>query len=151
MRKLCRILAIISVLVAHTTGATDERREPELRRGRWIEHQLRRGKYELSLSEQEGLYFCSVDQQRVVEVQFEGDFVTIIFDPGAPLFFRQAELSSDLLQQLGSLKLMGFYSVLCVHSFFRDDWQKQYDENGQVTNKLLAVFESDKGVSRVSR
>jgi hypothetical protein len=150
MRKLCWILAIISLLVANTSVANDER-EPASSRNRWLERQLRKGKYTLSPSEQEGLYFCSADPQRVVEVQFERGFVTIIFDPGAPLFFRQAELSSDLVQKLGNMKLMGFYGVLCVHSFFRDDWQIRYDEDGQVTHRLLDIFESEKGDGRVSR
>jgi hypothetical protein len=145
VKKLYWILVMATLLAANMSQATDEQRKSGSSRDRWIEHQLRNGKYELSLSEQEGLYFCSVDSQRVVEVQFERHFVTIIFDPGAPLFFRQAELPSDLLHKLGSMRSIGFYGVLCVHSFFRDDWQKRYDEHGQVTHRLLDIFESVDG------
>jgi hypothetical protein len=89
MKKFYWILVMATLLAANTSRATDEQRKCGSSRGRWIEHQLRNENYELSSSEQEGLYFCSVDSQRVVEVQFERRFVTIIFDPGAPLFFRQ--------------------------------------------------------------
>jgi hypothetical protein len=117
MKRIYWILMMATLLAANTSRATDEQGKSGSSRGRWIEHQLRNGNYELSSYEQEGLYFCSVDSQRVVEVQFERRFVTIIFDPGAPLFFRQAELPSDLLHKLGSMRSMGFYGVLCVHFF----------------------------------
>lgn len=106
----------------------------------WIEQQLRTGQYELSQSEEEGLYFCSVRGGEVIEVEFERGFVTIVFASAAPRFFKQTEVSKGLLGRLATVRANQLLNVLCVHSFYRDDWQARYDENLSVNHKLLDII-----------
>jgi hypothetical protein len=62
----------------------------------------------------------------------------------APRFFLQKEISPDLLIKLQAIALDQFYNVLCVHSFFRDDWQNRYDEDHTVSDRLLNIKKQDK-------
>ncbi len=105
----------------------------------WITEQLNSGKYKLSKYERNGAYHCSVVEKEVIDTDFANGYALIIFAHAAPRFFRQKELSSELLRKLRGIKLKQFYSVLCIHSAFRDDWQDRYDENGTVTDRLLNV------------
>ena len=131
----------VSVLCLAIQGAAPAFAEKDSG-GQWIERELQDGKYSLSEDERDAVPRCSIYRQNVVEVAFEPKFVTIIFDAWAPIFFRQSEISSDLLQKLRAMKVPGSYSVLCVHSFYRDDWQKQYDLYGAVNHKLLNIVPS---------
>ncbi|MDT9627926.1 hypothetical protein RTF48_25155, partial [Escherichia coli] len=51
--------------------------------------QLQNGHYNLSRSEEEGLYFCSVREEKAIEVEFERWFITIICDSAAPRFLNK--------------------------------------------------------------
>jgi hypothetical protein len=70
----------------------------------WIEEQLRTGQYDLSQSEEEGLYSCSVREGKIIEVEFERDFVTVIFDDAAPRFLNKLR---SLRQCYGSSRALG--------------------------------------------
>ncbi len=105
----------------------------------WITSQVDNGNYNLSEYERNGAYYCSSVGQKVIDTSLENGYVQIIFAQAAPLFFRQKELSSQLLRKVKAIELGQFYSTLCIHSFFRDDWQDRYDADGSVTDKLLNV------------
>lgn len=105
----------------------------------WITSQVDNGNYNLSEYERNGAYYCSTVGQKVIDTSFEDGYVLIIFAQAAPLFFRQKELSSQLLRKVKAIELGQFYSILCIHSFFRDDWQDRYDADGSVTDQLLNV------------
>ena len=102
---------------------------------RWITRELANGSYRLSEYEENGLYYCSSAEQKVVDTKFENGYALIIFEHVAPRFFLQKEISPNLLIKLQAIDQ--FYNVLCVHSFFRDDWQKRYDEDHTVSDRLL--------------
>ncbi len=105
----------------------------------WITHQVDSGNYNLSAYERNGAYYCSSVGQKVIDTSFENGYALIVFAEAAPLSFLQKELSSQLLRKLKDIELGQFYSILCIHSFFRDDWQDRYDANGSVSDKLLDV------------
>ena len=111
---------------------------------RWITRELANGSYKLSEYEENGLYYCSTAEQKIVETQFENGYALIIFEHAAPRFFLQREISPDLLIKLQAIELEQFYNVLCLHSFFRDDWQKRYDEDHTVSDRLLNIKKQDK-------
>ena len=111
---------------------------------RWITRELANGSYKLSEYEENGLYYCSSAEQRIVETRFENGYVLIIFEQAAPRFFLQREISPDLLAKLRVIELEQFYNTLCIHSFFRDDWQKRYDEDHTVSDRLLNIKKHDK-------
>jgi hypothetical protein len=134
------LLTIISSSLVNSTAPAYVQASSEARSEHWIQQQLQNGQYKLSQSENEGLYFCSIRGGRVIDVEFERGFVTVIFDDAAPLFFQQAEISEELLRKLTSVKTNRFLTVLCVHSFYRDDWQTRYDENLSVNHKLLDII-----------
>ncbi len=106
---------------------------------RWITNQVDSGNYNLSEYERNGAYYCSSVDQKVIDTSFENGYALIVFAQAAPLFFQQRELSPQLLRKLKDIEPGQYYSVLCIHSFFRDDWQDRYDAEGTVTDKLLNV------------
>ena len=108
----------------------------------WITRELETRNYRLSLYERDGLRYCSVGDQKIIETQFENGYVLIILERGAPVFFLEKEISPDLLRKLRAVELGQFYSVLCVHSFFRDDWQERYDAERTVSDRLLNIRRS---------
>ena len=111
---------------------------------RWITGELANGSYQLSEYEENGLYYCSSAEQKVVDTRFENGYALIVFEHAAPRFFLQREISPDLLAKLRAIELEQFYNVLCIHSFFRDDWQKRYDEDHTVSDRLLNIKKHDK-------
>ncbi len=110
----------------------------------WITRELATGNYKLSSHEENGLYYCSSAEQKIVDTQFENGYVLIVFEHAAPRFFLQREISLDLLRKLRAIELEQFYSVLCIHSFFRNDWQNRYDEDHTVSDRLLNINKQDK-------
>jgi hypothetical protein len=54
----------------------------------------------------------------------------------------QSETRPDLLGKLRAIEIEQFYSVLCIHSFFRDDWQERYDAEHTVSARLLNIRET---------
>jgi hypothetical protein len=106
---------------------------------RWITGELANGSYTLSEYEENGLYYCSSAEQKIVDTKFENGYALIIFEHAAPRFFLQKEIAPDLLKKLQAIELDQFYNVLCVHSFFRDDWQSRYDEDHTVSDRLLNI------------
>jgi hypothetical protein len=136
-------LVILSALLEVTFGIADEPLG-EARSEHWVEHELRQGKHKLSPSEREGVYRCSLSREKVIEVQFDRGFVSLIFDSAAPVFFKESEISSELLQKLRSLQIAEFCAVLCVHSSFRDDWQTRYDSGEKVNHQLLDIIVAGK-------
>jgi len=111
---------------------------------RWITGELANGSYQLSEYEENGLYYCSSAEQKIVDTRFENGYALIVFEHAAPRFFLQREISPDLLAKLRAIELEQFYNVLCIHSFFRDDWQKRYDEDHTVSDRLLNIKKHDK-------
>src|SRR5262249_23313186 len=110
----------------------------------WITREVANGRYKLSEYEENGLYYCSRAQQKLVDTRFENGYALIIFQRVTPRFFLQREIPSDLLIKLQAIELDQFYNVLCVHSFFRDDWQNRYDEDHTVSDRLLNIKKQEK-------
>jgi hypothetical protein len=110
----------------------------------WITREVANGSYTLSEYEEKGLYYCSTVDQKIVDTQFDNGYVLIVFEHAAPRFFLQREISPDLLRRLQAIELEQSYNVLCIHSFFRDDWQKRYDENHTVSDRLLNIRKQEK-------
>jgi hypothetical protein len=110
----------------------------------WIARELATSSYKLSEYEENGLYYCSSAEQKIVDTRFENGYALIVFEHAAPRFFLKREISPDLLKKLQAVELDQFYDVLCVHSFFRDDWQKRYDEDHTVSDRLLNITKQDK-------
>ena len=115
----------------------------------WITKELANGSYKLSEYEENGLYYCSSAEQKIVETRFENGYALIVFEHAAPRFFLQREISPDLLAKLRAIELEQFYNTLCIHSFFRDDWQKLYDEDHTVSDRLLNIKKHDKELVNV--
>jgi hypothetical protein len=136
----CRIFSAVSLILLSVAVPLGGYGSAEPRGEHWIEQQLRTGQYDLSQSEEDGLYSCSVREGKVIEIEFERGFVTVIFDDAAPRFFKQTEISGTVLRKLTSVRKNQLLKVLCVHSFYRDDWQARYDENLSVNHKLLDIF-----------
>ncbi len=126
----------LAIILAATSAAGVAEAEEGLQ---WITTQLDTGNYMLSEYERNGAYYCSTVEDKVIDTQFDGGYALIIFAEAAPLFFQQKELSSELLKKVKSIELGQHYGVLCIHSFFRDDWQNRYDADGMVTDRLLNV------------
>jgi len=130
-------------VVAFVAGMTfSEARAQQVHQ--WITKELANGSYKLSEYEENGLYYCSSAEQKIVDTRFENGYALIIFEHAAPRFFLQREISPDLLAKLRAIELEQFYNVLCIHSFFRDDWQKRYDEDHTVSDRLLNIKKHDK-------
>src|SRR5262245_29932746 len=136
----CRVFLTVSLILVSIGVPLGGYGSAEPTAQHWIEQLVRTGQYNLSQSEDEGLYFCSVGEGKVIEVQFERGFVTIIFDSAPPRFFKHTEISKELLRKLTSVRANQLLTVLCVHSFFRDDWQARYDEHRAVNDKLLNII-----------
>lgn len=105
----------------------------------WIKRELDARDYKLSSYERNGLYYCSSEDQKIVDTQFENGYVLIIFEHATPRFFLEKEIVPDLLGKLRAIEIEQFYSVLCIHSFFRDDWQERYDAEHTVSARLLNI------------
>jgi hypothetical protein len=105
----------------------------------WITRELDARDYKLSSYEQNGVYYCSIADQKIIDTQFENGYVQIIFEHAAPRFFLEKEIAPDLLGKLRAVEIGQFYSVLCIHSFFRDDWQERYDAEHTVSARLLNI------------
>jgi len=130
-------------VVAFVAGMTfSEARAQQVHQ--WITKELANGSYKLSEYEENGLYYCSSAEQKIVDTRFENGYALIIFEHAAPRFFLQREISPDLLAKLRAIELEQFYNTLCIHSFFRDDWQKRYDEDHTVSDRLLNIKKHDK-------
>jgi hypothetical protein len=130
-------------VVAFVAGMTfSEARAQQVHQ--WITKELANGSYKLSEYEENGLYYCSSAEQKIVDTRFENGYALIIFEHAAPRFFLQREISPDLLAKLRAIELEQFYNTLCIHSFFRDDWQKRYDEDHTVSDRLLNIKKQDK-------
>ena len=130
-------------VVAFVAGMTfSEARAQQVHQ--WITKELANGSYKLSEYEENGLYYCSSAEQKIVDTRFENGYTLIVFEHAAPRFFLQREISPDLLAKLRAIELEQFYNVLCIHSFFRDDWQKRYDEDHTVSDRLLNIKKHDK-------
>jgi hypothetical protein len=125
-------------VVAFVAGMTfSEARAQQVHQ--WITKELANGSYKLSEYEENGLYYCSSAEQKIVDTRFENGYALIVFEHAAPRFFLQREISPDLLAKLRAIELEQFYNTLCIHSFFRDDWQKLYDEDHTVSDRLLNI------------
>ena len=130
-------------VVAFVAGMTfSEARAQQVHQ--WITKELANGSYKLSEYEENGLYYCSSAEQKIVDTRFENGYALIVFEHAAPRFFLQREISPDLLAKLRAIELEQFYNTLCIHSFFRDDWQKRYDEDHTVSDRLLNIKKHDK-------
>jgi hypothetical protein len=105
----------------------------------WITRELQAGNYKLSSYEENGLYYCSSLDQKIVGTQFENGYVLIIFERDAPRFFKEKEITPGLLAKLRAIEIGQFYTVLCIHSFFRDDWQQRYNAERTVSDRLLNI------------
>ena len=136
-RNIAWLLAISSLVFARPWAAAEDQISIKPVSEHWIDRQVRKGNYKLSLSEAEGLYSCSVRDGKVLEVEVEREFVTVIFHSDAPRFFRRSELSQEMLAKLSSVKVNQAVDLMCVHSFYRDDWQARYDEDRTVNHKFV--------------
>lgn len=135
-------------VVAFVAGMTfSEARAQQVHQ--WITKELANGSYKLSEYEENGLYYCSSAEQKIVDTRFENGYALIVFEHAAPRFFLQREISPDLLAKLRAIELEQFYNTLCIHSFFRDDWQKLYDEDHTVSDRLLNIKKHDKELVNV--
>lgn len=137
-------LCLVALIAALTLGEAQAQQVH-----RWIEKELASGSYKLSEYEENGLYYCSSAEQKIVETRFENGYALIVFEHAAPRFFLQREISPDLLAKLRAIELEQFYNTLCIHSFFRDDWQKLYDEDHTVSDRLLNIKKHDKELVNV--
>jgi hypothetical protein len=138
-RNIAWLLTINSLVLGGPSAAAEDRIPTKPVAEHWIDRQVRKGNYKLSLSEAEGLYACSVREGKVLEVELEPGFVTVIFHSDPPRFFRQSELSREMLAKLSSVNENQTVDLLCVHSFYRDDWQARYDEDRTINHKLLDI------------
>lgn len=137
-------LCLVALIAALTLGEAQAQQVH-----RWIEKELAPGSYKLSEYEENGLYYCSSAEQKIVDTRFENGYALIVFEHAAPRFFLQREISPDLLAKLRAIELEQFYNTLCIHSFFRDDWQKLYDEDHTVSDRLLNIKKHDKELVNV--
>ena len=137
-------LCLVALIAALTLGEAQAQQVH-----RWIEKELATGSYKLSEYEENGLYYCSSAEQKIVDTRFENGYALIVFEHAAPRFFLQREISPDLLAKLRAIELEQFYNTLCIHSFFRDDWQKRYDEDHTVSDRLLNIKKHDKELVNV--
>lgn len=137
-------LCLVALIAALTLGEAQAQQVH-----RWIEKELATGSYKLSEYEENGLYYCSSAEQKIVDTRFENGYALIVFEHAAPRFFLQREISPDLLAKLRAIELEQFYNTLCIHSFFRDDWQKLYDEDHTVSDRLLNIKKHDKELVNV--
>ena len=140
MRISSRYFLCLIVFVAGLTFSEAQAQQVQ----QWITRELTNGSYKLSEYEENGLYYCSSAEQKIVETRFENGYALIIFEQATPRFFLQREIPSDLLIKLQAIELDQFYNVLCVHSFFRDDWQNRYDEDHTVSDRLLNIKKQEK-------
>ena len=59
----------------------------------WITRELDARDYKLSSYEQNGVYYCSIADQKIIDTQFENGYVLIIFEHAAPRFFLEKEIA----------------------------------------------------------
>ena len=117
--------------------------------GEWISRELAAKDYKISSYEEDGVYYCSTRDQKIIDTQFDNGYVLIIFEREAPRFFMEKEISPDLLRKLKAIEFGQFYSVLCIHSFFRVDWQQRYDAEHTVSDRLLNIRKQPKELVEV--
>jgi hypothetical protein len=110
----------------------------------WITKDLDAGRYKLSAYEENGVYYCSVRDARIIDMRFENGYAQIIFEHDAPHFFQDKEISPNLLKKLRTVEIGQSYNLLCVHSFFRDDWQARYDAEHTVNDRLLNITKTQR-------
>ena len=134
--------SFLLILALAAIGAPSKAKAEEA--GEWISRELAAKDYNISSSEEDGVYYCSTRDQKIVDTQFKDGYVLIIFEREAPRFFMEKELSPDLLTKLKAIEVGEFYSVLCMRSFFRDDWQERYDAEHTVTDRLLNIWKRSK-------
>jgi hypothetical protein len=135
MRSTFRSFLFIVALVASRALSEAQAQETH----DWITRELDARDYKLSSYEENGVYYCSIGDQKIIDTQFENGYVQIIFEHAAPRFFLEKEIAPDLLGKLRAIEIGQFYSVLCIHSFFRDDWQEHYDAEHTVSARLLNI------------
>jgi hypothetical protein len=110
----------------------------------WISKDLDAGRYKLSAYEENGVYYCSVGDARIIDMRFENGYAQIMFEHDPPRFFQDKEISPNLLKKLRTVGIGQFYNLLCVHSFFRDDWQARYDTEHTVNDRLLNITKTQR-------
>ena len=59
----------------------------------WITKDLDAGRYKLSAYEENGVYYCSVGDARIIDMRFENGYSLIIFERDAPRFFQEGDFS----------------------------------------------------------
>jgi hypothetical protein len=135
MTPIFRPFLFIGALVAVMALSQAQAQETH----QWITRELDAGDYKLSSYEENGVYYCSVGEQNIIDTRFENGYVLLIFEHEAPRFFLEKETPPHLLRKMRAVEAGQFYSVLCIHSFFRDDWQERYDAEHTVNDKLLNI------------
>ena len=88
-------LCLVALIAALTLGEAQAQQVH-----RWIEKELATGSYKLSEYEENGLYYCSSAEQKIVDTRFENGYALIVFEHAAPRFFLQREISPDLHAKL---------------------------------------------------
>jgi len=92
----------------------------------------------LSDGEKKGLYYCRT-KGVFLDLTNDKEYVTIIFRNRAPVYLRKTELTQDLVRKIFEMREDEVYEVSCIMAFWRDDWQKVYDQYNHVTDKLLDI------------
>jgi len=92
----------------------------------------------LSDGEKKGLYYCRT-KGVFLDLTNDKEYVTIIFSNRAPVYLRKTELTQDLVRKIFEMREDEVYEVSCIKAFWRDDWQKVYDQYNHVTDKLLDI------------
>jgi hypothetical protein len=92
----------------------------------------------LSDGEKKGLYYC-IRKGAFLDLTNDNEYVTIIFRNRAPVYFRKTELTQDLVRKIFEMREDEVYEVSCIQAFWRDDWQKVYDQYNHVADKLLEI------------
>ena len=135
MKTITRaFLCVVACIAAIAFGEVRAQYAPQ-----WIAKDLDAGRYKLSAYEENGIYYCSVGDAKIIDMNFENGYSLIIFERDAPRFFQDKEISPDLLKKLRTVEIGQSYNLLCVHSFFRDDWQARYDAEHTVNDRLLNI------------
>ena len=107
MRSTFRSFLFIVALVASRALSEAQAQETH----DWITRELDARDYKLSSYEENGVYYCSIGDQKIIDTQFENGYVQIIFEHAAPRFFLEKEIAPDLL---GKLRAMQFPKILCL-------------------------------------
>ena len=111
MRSTFRSFLFIVALVASRALSEAQAQETH----DWITRELDARDYKLSSYEENGVYYCSIGDQKIIDTQFENGYVQIIFEHAAPRFFLDKEIAPDLL---GKLRLGNFTAYFVSILFF---------------------------------